>query len=273
MSYNLTMTMTEKAGISDIPFDEYNKRQLYEISATRNRERAVKAKPAGNFLYSDGSWLPQEYEGFAIVSMLNDNDGNQPLISRLTEIQKELKYNLSPCYAFYQLPVESFHQTVANTLSADRFKEHILNAGLEESYPSIVAGAFEQIQSENSAGPIKMKMAGLSIFGTAIGILGVFENEEDYNRIVNFRTGFYNDTHLSQLDVKMTRPFIGHITLAYVEHNLNKNQKEHLADAINEINETLENEQLYFNITHTGLRRYHHLAEFIKQDNYPVYTL
>jgi len=116
-------------------------------------------------------------------------------------------------------------------------------------------------------------MAGLSIFGTAIGILGVFENADDYNRILSFRTNFYNDEQLAQLDVKMTRPFIGHITLTYIEQNLNKNQKDHLADVINELNETLTEEENYFYISCTGLRSYHHLAEFIKKDNYPVHSL
>ena len=67
----------------------------------------------------------------------------------------------------------------------------------------------------------------------------------------------------------MTRPFIGHITLAYVEHGLNKNQKDQLATVLNEINETMAEERNYFNISNTGLRRYHHLAEFKKQPNYP----
>lgn len=272
MSYNPT-TAAEKTGISDMPFDDYNKRAFYEISAERNVERANSTKPAGNFMYDGNAWIPQEYEGFAVVSMLNENQGNEALAARLTGIQKELQYNLSPQNAFYLLPAESFHQTVANTLSADRFKNNILHAGLEGAYPSMVHDAFENIPAPAYAAPIQMKMAGLSIFGTAIGILGVFENEDDYSRIVNFRSAFYNDAQLARLDIKMTRPFIGHITLAYIEQTLNKNQKDHLAAVINEINETLKYEENYFMISNTGLKRYHHLAEFIKQANYPAHQL
>jgi len=270
---NYKSTISQPASISDMSFQDYNKRQLYEISAERNGERALSAKPASNFIYNGNSWEPQEYEGFAVVSMLSENEGNGDLAKRLTEIQKELHYNLSPNNGFYCLPAESFHQTVANTLSADRFKNHILNAGLQDEYPFMVAKAFENIPVWESTEPIKMKMAGLSIFGTAIGILGLFENEEDYDRIVSFRSGFYSDEQLAQLDIKMTRPFIGHITLAYIEQNLNKNQKGHLAKVIVELNETLATEENYFSFSFTGLRRYHHLAEFIKQDNYPVCQL
>ena len=269
MSYKLTMT--ETASVSDMPFADYNQRAMHEISAERNTERALCAKPAGNFIYNGKAWEPQEYEGFAIVSMLGQNSGNEALTGRLIAIQKELRVNLSPSAAFYMLPPESFHQTVANTLSAGRFNENILNAGLEGAYPSMVHDAFEHIPPVNAGAPVKMKMAGLSIFGTAIGILGVFEKEDDYNRIINFRAEFYADEQLARLDVKMTRPFIGHITLAYIEQSLNKNQKDHLATVINEINLELINEDNYFSITNTGLRRYRHLAEFIKQPNYPVY--
>jgi hypothetical protein len=266
-------TISQAASIRDMSFQDYNKRQLYEISAERNSERALSAKPSGNFTYSGNSWEPQEYEGFAVVSMLSENEVNDALAKRLIEIQKELHYNLSPNNGFYCLPAESFHQTVANTLSAERFKKHILNASLEDEYPFMVARAFENIPALDNAEPIKMKMAGLSIFGTAIGILGLFENEGDYDRIVSFRSGFYSDEQLAQLDIKMTRPFIGHITLAYVEQNLNKNQKDHLAKVIIELNESLAAEENYFSISSTGLRRYHHLAEFIKQDSYPVCQL
>ena len=265
--------MKQPETVSDLSFLEYNRRQLYEISPERNLQRAMKAQPAGNFYCNGKTWEPLKYEGFAIVSMLNDNEGNEPLAKRLFEIQQGLRENLEPKYAFYQLPPESFHQTVANTLSNERFRKNILDAGIEEVYPNIVSDAFDNIPTEDDGLEVKMKMVGLSIFGTAIGMLGIFEKEEIYDRVTRFRSEVYSDEQLSELDVKMTRPFIGHITLSYIEHNLNKNQRLHLANVISEINEKIEHEELYFNLTKTGLRRYNHLAEFIKKDNYPVYSL
>jgi len=269
MSYKSSISQPQ--AIADLSFEDYNKRQLFEISAERNKERALSARPAGSFVYNGKCWEPQQYDGFAIVSMVNESPENEFLTKKLTEIQNELKYNLTPVHGFYPLPTESFHQTVANTLSAERFNEHILSVGREGIYPSLINSAFNEIATEKREAPIRMKMAGLSIFGTAIGMLGIFEKEEDYNAVTDFRAGFYSDETLAKLDVRMTRPFIGHITLAYVEQNLNKNQKEHLADVVIEINEALAKEDNYFIISATGLRRYHHLAEFIKHDNYPVY--
>jgi hypothetical protein len=70
----------------------------------------------------------------------------------------------------------------------------------------------------------------------------------------------------------MTRPFIGHVTLAYLEHNLGSVQKEQLADALISINRDLD-QDLYLNISRCGLRRYMHLAEFRHLDHFPLHCL
>src|SRR6202000_3200973 len=99
MSYS-KLTLIKEDMTGDMSFDEYNTRQLYEISPERNHDRAFRTKAAGKFFYNDGVWTPGEYEGFAVVSMLNENPGNEPLAARLVEVQKELQYHLLPRYAF-----------------------------------------------------------------------------------------------------------------------------------------------------------------------------
>ena len=119
---------------------------------------------------------------------------------------------------------------------------------------------------------IRMKMIGISVFGTAIGILGSIASEQEYEAITAFRSGFYADNRLAALDVRLTRPFIGHITLAYIEDVLSEAEKETLSSVLNRLNREIESAELYFVIGHTGLRRYHHLAEFIREDHYPVFN-
>lgn len=261
----------QPAKVRDWAMYPYVQRQFYELNAERIKDASQKIQPAGNFHFNGCEWLPNEYKGYAVVSMLSDNPGNETLVPLLTSIQRELQDNLQPLNSFYMLPPASFHQTVANTLSADRFKANILYAGLEEVYPGMIKSAFDQTIVTRQPHPIRMRLAGLSVFGTSIGVLGTFENEADYNRILAFRAGLYEDHQLSKLDVKMTRPFVGHITLAYAEHRLNKNQREHLANTINEINESVFSKKHYFVISHTGLRKYDHLAEFQNADDFPVY--
>jgi len=272
MYANEAKATSNEVRVRELAFHAYNQRQNLEVSAERITETATKVSPAGNFSFDGRNWVPNEYMGYAVVSMLDANPGNEELSKLLTEIQASLAENLQPVNGFYMLPKESFHQTVANTLSDNRFKTNILNAGIEPVYPDMVKQAFDKIPAARLQTPIKMRAAGLSVFGTAIGMLFTFDNETDYNRILRFRAGLYDDEKLVGLDVKMTRPFIGHITLAYAEQKLNKNQKEYLATIVNEINEQVRSKKNYFLISNTGLRRYDHLAEFCNADNYPVYN-
>ncbi|MFM9837803.1 MAG: hypothetical protein ACKVOQ_06025 [Cyclobacteriaceae bacterium] len=257
--------------IQDLLFDDYNRRQSLEVSIDSINQSSFNTKQAGHFIFENDFWSPLPYEGFAVVSMLDEDKVNEPLSNRLVGLQKDLRLVVEPSNGFYFLPPESFHQTIANTLSADRFNKHIVETGLEVAYPDLVKKAFETIPVFQLNQPIRMKMIGLAVFGTAIGILGIFENESEYKAITQFRSAFYNDAGLSQLDVKMTRPFIGHVTLAYIESDLDVNQESQLAHAMNEINESLKSEMNYFAISSAELRRYHHLAEFTRKDNFPIF--
>jgi hypothetical protein len=71
----------------------------------------------------------------------------------------------------------------------------------------------------------------------------------------------------------MTRPFIGHITLAYIESELDDSQRKTLADTVYDINRQFEKAMPAFNLSLTGLRRYHHLSAFLREEDYPRYHL
>jgi hypothetical protein len=257
--------------INDMSFDEYNERQLFELSPDRIEEKTSTAHQANHFLYNNDTWSPLKYEGAAIVSMLDNHPANLPLTNRLVAIQEELKNLLAPISSYYYLPKESFHQTIANTLSEERFEKHILEPGLEKSYPTLVAKTFDNIPSPHLGKPMEMKMTGLSVFGTAIGILGVFKHQNDYDEIAKFRLAFYEDYQMNQLGIRMTRQFVGHITLAYIESKLDVTEKNILAKAVNDINSSLKNEANYFYIGSAELRRYFHLAKFVKPNGYPAF--
>jgi hypothetical protein len=261
--------------ISDLSFQEYTDRQFREVEAHRLLERAMTLRPSGNYRYvgasglSDGKgWVPQSYPGFAVVSMAAENPGNEALPEMLRAIQTELAEQCPWEQALYLLPPCSFHQTVANTLSEERFLQQIHRPGLEPAFPSMVAKVFTAIRT-GPGGTLPMRLIGISIFGTALGLLGVFEKESDYQRITAFRSAYYADEQLAALDVRMTRPFIGHITLAYIEADLSKEQREQLAGAIHTINRSLGSPE--FTLSLTGLRRYHHLSAFLREEDYPRY--
>ena len=265
------MLNTDSTAIEDLTYEEYQQKLLSEISEELILKRSEKLKRAHHFSYENNAWKPLPYEGAAVVSMLNQSKKNDDLISRLNEVQHTLKEKVEP-NSLYFLPEDSFHQTIANTLSADRFQKNIIEAGLESTYPNIVQQAFSEISLVNSEQEISMKMIGLSLFGTALAMVGIFENENDYEVLTHFRRSFYSNKELNEVGVQMTRPFIGHITLGYIETELNEQGRVRLADSIIVINETLKEEDNFFKIATAELRRYHHLAEFLRPENYPLFN-
>ncbi len=258
---------------ADLSVEDYTARQLKELEPDRLLERAMASRPSGNYRFIGAAgWTPQPYPGFAVVSMVDENPGNTELRDELQAVQAELLGQCPWEGALYPLPAASFHQTVANTLSEERFLTYIVRPGLERMYPDLIAMVFEKMPVQ-PARVLPMRLIGLSIFGTALGMLGVFDDEADYCRILNFRSAFYADPGLQALDIRMTRPFIGHITLAYIEADLTTRQRSALAAAVHNINRSLGDALPAFNQSLTGLRRYHHLSAFLREDDYPQYHL
>lgn len=261
----------EQTRVQDLSFADYIRRQEEEVSAAGILKRAAIAKRAGNFRYQGNKWTPQEYKGLAILSMVDDNPGNEGLIFRLSAIQDELRACLPPP-AYYMLPAASFHQTIANMASAERYRVLLQDRGLEKEYPAIIGDVLAQLPPV-TAPPVTMRLLGLSIFGTSLGLLGSFEKEEDYERIIRFRSLFYDNPRLAALDIGRTRPFIGHITLAYIEQEPGIAEKEYLARVVSGINENIRLKNYSFAMSTTGLYCYDHLASFYREDTWPQYQL
>lgn len=262
-----------KTPVTDLSFTEYTDRQFRELEPDRLLERAMALRPSGNYKYIGArGWVPQSYPGFAVVSMVDENPGNGALPLLLRTLQLQLIERCPWEEDIYLLPASSFHQTLANTLSEERFLQWIVRTGLESAYPTMVGEAFAGIPVTSTHGrTLHMRLIGIGIFGTALGLLGIFEDETAYRRIVDFREHFYADEALAALDVRMTRPFIGHITLAYIESELSPARRELLAVAVNAINGSLGIAAPCLHLSVTGLRRYHHLSSFFRSEDFPRY--
>jgi hypothetical protein len=254
----------------DLSLEEYTARQYRELDADRLLERAMQVRPSGNYRHEAGRWIPKPYPGFAVLSMVDEYGGNEGLPGVLAAVQNELAERCPWDGAICLLPPDSFHQTVANMLSEQRFTQRIAAAGLEGAYPAMVRRAFEQVEMKRK-GAVEMQLVGLSIFGTALGVLGVFEQRDHYERILRFRAGLYADPGLTALDVRMTRPFIGHITLAYIEQDLSAKQRRQLAETAAILTGQIREVRPVFHFSGTGLRRYEHLSAFNRADGYPRY--
>lgn len=257
----------------ELSYAAYQQRQHREISQDGLAFRAARLEPGGKFRFHAGTWMPEPYVGHAVVSMLDQDPANAPLAARLASIQNELSYNLADPSALYLLPTESFHQTIANTLSAEKHQRFVVERGLAGEYPAHVTSAFADLPPAPAQTPLSMRMIGLSLFSTAIGMLGVFDTEDDFQRVLHFREHFYGHERIGMLGIRRTRPFIGHITLAYIESLLDEAARSRLVEVAASINRLLADGDLRFHLPFAELRAYAHLAEFKPLRSLPVQKL
>ncbi len=258
---------------TELTFHAYQLRQLHEVSPEGLRARAARLEPGGKFSFQAGAWSPVSYPGYAVVAMVDGFHENMPLLTQLRAIQNQLSYNVADPSALYLLPEASLHQTVANTLSAERYHRHVADRGLAGTFAGQVTAAFEDLPPSLALDRLSMRMIGLSIFSNAIGLLGIFDREDDFHRVLHFRDHFYGHERIGALGIRRTRPFIGHITLAYLERPADADFRQRLVEVAEAINRLLADRDLRFYLPRAELRAYDHLAEFRALPGLPVYRL
>jgi hypothetical protein len=256
--------------IADLSYADHEERQRCAISAQGLVDAATKLGIGGKFRRIGDIWQPQPYPGVAVVSMVDEGGKNAATIAAINALRTQLASELDT-EACYLLPVDSYHQTIANTFSDARYQRHIIDSGNQQSYPALLRQAFAEFDQPSSTAP-SMQLIGLSLFGTAFGLLGVFADVEHYKRIVSLRQQFYGYQPLRALGLSRTRPFIAHVTMGYFECALDQPQREHIVALFTEINRALYKEPLVFSMHRAQARCYDHLATFVSRPEYPTFS-
>ena len=260
---------TLKQSNEELDYSAYQERQYGEISKSGLETRALSLGIGGRASYSYKRWTPLSYPGFALQAMLSESSQHESLSLELQEIQKRIDHSIGREGVLYPLPAPSFHQTVANTFSADRLRRHVIDNGILDTFPSIIENALNDWKKPDAQRPVSMRLIGLSLFRTAIGALGVFESRSDFERVIEFRDFFYGHPKLEAIGLTRTRPFIGHVTLNYVEDSLSGYEKQCLINQISRINEDLSGKQLVMQMPIAKLHRYDNLSAFITNPQFP----
>ncbi len=256
--------------VSEYTFESYQDRQWNYISDERIKLSLDHMRYGDRFRYENGIWTPEPYPGFAVVSMVNDNPGNDSLMPRLLYYRDQLIREISDAAICYVLPANSFHQTIANTLSSDRYQKYLVETGIIDTYPQLIEEVFSQAPGTALDQPVRMRMIGFSVFGSSMGLLGIFEEASEYHAIQEFRDFLYTHSRLNEIGIRRTRPFIGHITYAYFGPSA-LNSKEKIVDLLTFLNKEIAGENLVFHISKAQLKYYHNLSSFHTQPGYPSY--
>ena len=253
----------------DKTFIEYQ--QQIEISLTENvlRETIRNLRPLQLFIKDSlGEWLPLRHEGFTLITpTFEDEKENITAYVRLGDLQQLIIQKLDPAL-YVPAPVSAFHQTVARLVSGSEYENQI--RGVREEF------FIKQLKQEFSQLPqletIKMEIRGIAVLaGGFVAAVISAVNEGEYQRLLSFRSTLYSNEVLQNLGVEPKRPFIGHVTLAYIQAPLTQDNQESLLKIIKAINQNFLATPIAFEIARVEVRKFENYLKFYREMDWPVY--
>ncbi len=266
------LTVTKLKESEDLTYNEYTQWQQNSITLDNLLNQSMQFKVSNHFTFNGGEWNIPDYEGFAVISRISSDPGNKKCFNQLSHLKEILRFRLRNEATYYWLQEDSYHQTIANTLSSERYYLNVKAPGLEKAYPEIIEKAFDKISVPGDVEPILLRMIGFNVFGSCIALLGIFENESDYKCIMTFREQLYSNPALNKIDIKRTRPFIGHITFAYLGKELTDSSRKELAETLANINSMIQHMNIFYRISLAELCYFKNLSHFHKEPSFPTFS-
>jgi hypothetical protein len=227
-------------------------------------------KPLGKFVMTDTcGWEPFYYPGFTLITpTLEEDYCNADAYRILLEVKKKvLLKHINPAKGV-EAPDQALHMTVARLISGKDFETNTT-----ELYDNFFLSHMKELLSKLAvSGQLRFEIKGISVFPQGV-IAAVVSpvNEADYNCLQNFRDFVYSDRTLQELGVERRRMFHGHISLFYIEKELDHMEKQILQDEIDNINKLFFEKPLPFHIKRAEVRRFNNFLSFDHVENGPVF--
>lgn len=259
--------MNQSMPIFDLDYAEHEQRQLAQLDAETLREALTRVAAADCARWDAAAWQPLPYPGFAFQAMAAQSPANAQTVAALEGMRERLTSTMSAPGRLYPLPTASFHQTVVNTFSGERRAVRLEATGLLDTFAPALAEALRLPAEERDVAaaaddPVEMSLCGVAVFRKAIGVLGRFADPTHYARVIALRDRVYGHPALAHFGLQRTRPFIGHVTLAYFEAAPDAREQAALLDAMAEINERLLADPVSYRMPAAVLCEYADLSAF-----------
>lgn len=173
----------------------------------REFEEADVSRAAGRY-----DWTPVPHRGLTVLAE------PYPIAGEPADRLQALQAELSEIAGFAPVPAETLHMTIADLLSGEAYGMFIesgrSNEDVAERYASVIAPAPPDGPGASSVGFI----AGLGLFpGASVVIAPVRIPKRLYESIIRMRAAIYGDAAFGEWGVQHTFPFMGHVTLGYLE--------------------------------------------------------
>lgn len=231
------------------------------------REMVKNIRPSGSFVMMCGNrWEAVNYAGYTLITPSGGEDtGNENAYGKLLKIKKCLSgyIDFAKCV---EAPGRALHMTVARLISGKTYE-----ASWSEDFEGRLLNRFAELFS-NCTVTVRprFEIRGISIFPN--GIVAAMVSPVlagDYQNLQKFRDVIYNDGPLAELGVERKRKFIGHVTLFYIEKELDAAGQLHLAEGVLSINDQFFGEPVPFVIRRAEVRRFENFLHFGRQEDWP----
>lgn len=215
-------------------------------------------------------WRPLRHAGYTLITPLfGEERENIMTYVKLGDVQQLILRKLNPAYCM-AAPISAFHQTVAGLVSGSHYEQQIA--------PRLDGFFIKQIDMELTRLPqlelIQMEIRGIAVLpgGFIVALLSTIDKWE-YQRLISFRSQVYRSEALRNLGVAPEWPFIGQITLAYLQASLKPEEQNQLSEAVLKINHDHFITPLPFALSRAALYKFENDLHFFRAPHWPVYRL
>lgn len=118
------------------------------------------------FDYQENNIQAASYPGYSIMAMIHEDESSGDFHHILSQCYDKL-LDLHERCGLFVLPKNSWHSTIANLLSAEKYRKKILEAGLLPSFLKSISRAFLALQPKEGK-EISIKLEGFGFMKTCI---------------------------------------------------------------------------------------------------------
>ncbi len=257
--------------LSEKSFSEYVRRMDELISDSEIELRVKKLKPGGRWDLNTRNPLP--HPGYTIITppfFEEDIERNRQTYGTLVNVQNELLKCIGTS-SYVPAPPNSFHMTVADLVSTERYEAKVVKSQKEGTLRNEVRRVFSNLSHLQADRAPEMLVKGLTLFPIVVVAIVSTKDGEGYRKLANFRDAIYADPKLKQMGVDRKFSFTGHVTLAYIEHQPSEDELDCLAKTLKTLNRDRFGHGLPLTGARAELRKFNDMSCFYREYDWPVF--
>lgn len=186
----------------------------------------------------------------------------------LINVRKQLFHDTRYSKKCVPVPDDTLHMTLADLISQQAYVLNVKESKRERELIDEVKNIFDDFTSNNQHDIPQMKLKGLSLVPQSpVCLVAIVDprTPKDCTTLMELRRFIHDRSPiLIDMGVKRQFPYVFHITLAYIEGFLSKDDRNQLKDKILELNKSIfhNSKVIPFNILSAELRKFDDVSRF-----------